>query len=281
MDMHGRLTERRAGGLVKVLELWFDDVPDSTRGFDLLVCHQRSAWLHPRRWLYYNTLLFDLTRTPEQLLADTNRTTNREIRKARDQDGVVCGFEDAPDPAALEAFVAYYNANVADTGRQPLTLDGLERYRRAGLLGLCWAKAADGTVLVRRTNVCHAGQGRVRGLFGVSLETADHDLRTLAGRANRLLHHMEMLHYRELGYRVYDFGGWYTGTEDPKRLAINRFKAGFGGRPVQGYDCEQPISLVGWAYYLARLLADRLFRPDRLKERARRRTPAEGMAPDE
>ena len=49
------------------------------------------------------------------------------------------------------------------------------------------------------------------------------------------------------------------------------FKAGFGGRVAVGYDCEEPVSLWGRLYYLTRSIVRRLFQPDQVKERARRR----------
>lgn len=265
------IREKRAGGLVRVLVVWFDDMPESTRGYDLLICRQRSQWLHANRWLYYYTRVFDLTQSEEQLLEQMNSTTVKEIKRAREKDGVSCSFNLTPTHVEINDFVQFTNSNARAPGQSHVVTREMEKLNDAGLLMLSRVEREDGTVLVWRANLTHVGQGRARCLYGGSLNTSDQVLRSLAGRANRLLHFNEMLFFKGLGYRIYDFGGWYAGKEDAKRLQINQFKAGFGGRVAVGYDCEEPVSLWGRLYYLTRSIVRRLFQPDQVKERARRR----------
>jgi hypothetical protein len=270
MAQDGRLRDVRAKGLVRVMEVWFDDEPDRA-GCDLLLRWQRSRFSHPRRWMYFNTLLFDLTRTERELVDDLKRTTRQDITRAADRDHITCHFTPSPSREEVAAFCAFYDRNIEGTGRREMNADRLWQMREAGLLQLAEARGPDGTVLVMRANLCHRGQGKVRGLFGVTLATADRSEHSMAGRANRFLHLMEMFHYKLEGYRMYDFGGWYAGDDDPKRMAINHFKAGFGGRLAYGYDCEEPVTWKGWLYLLLRNVANRLFRKEAIRERERRR----------
>jgi hypothetical protein len=65
------------------------------------------------------------------------------------------------------------------------------------------------------------------------------------GRANRLHHWSDMLRFRGEGFGIYDFGGWYAGTQDETLLRINRFKERFGGELVVQYNCDQAITWKG------------------------------------
>lgn len=65
------------------------------------------------------------------------------------------------------------------------------------------------------------------------------------GRANRLHHWSDMLRFRDEGFGIYDFGGWYSGTQNQALLQINRFKKSFGGELVRQYNCDEAITWKG------------------------------------
>ena len=82
-----------------------------------------------------------------------------------------------------------------------------------------------------------------------------------------------MLTFKSEKIRMYDFGGWYAGSEDEKRLGINRFKEGFGGKIAYGYDCVEPVSLKGRIYLMLRAAKRKFMDPQARREWNRRRTP--------
>ena len=65
------------------------------------------------------------------------------------------------------------------------------------------------------------------------------------GRANRLHHWLDVLRFRDEGFAIYDFGGWYAGRENEELLRINCFKESFGGKVVFHYKCDQGLSWKG------------------------------------
>jgi lipid II:glycine glycyltransferase (peptidoglycan interpeptide bridge formation enzyme) len=67
----------------------------------------------------------------------------------------------------------------------------------------------------------------------------------LTGRLNRFLHWHDIRFFKNKGLLVYDLGGWYHGSDDKKKLAINAFKAEFGGVVAREYNCLLPVSLLG------------------------------------
>ena len=57
--------------------------------------------------------------------------------------------------------------------------------------------------------------------------------RALCGRANRLLLHRALLHFKAEGFSVFDMGGYQL---DPSKTTVDRFKQKLGGTRVVLYD---------------------------------------------
>lgn len=91
--------------------------------------------------------------------------------------------------------------------------------RDAGILDLSRALDADGNVLVWHCQ--YGAQARIRQLHSASLfrHTPDKDRARLISRANRYHHYCDMLRFRESGYAIFDFGGWYAGKDDVESSA--------------------------------------------------------------
>ena len=273
----GQIRSTRRGGRVRVVETWYDDDPASLGGYDVWISHQRSRRLSPWGWHYRYTLMVDLTRSPEELLKRMNDTTSREIRKAGTKDGLEVVFIPEPTEADLQVLADAYDANPNAPGQPPMERDRLRELWQAGFLHLSEARAPDGTVLVRHAVLLHRRSGIAQPWYQVSTyhQVKDQAGVQLIGRANRWLYYQEFLHFKELGCRAYDLNGWYTGSDDPKRLKINQFKEGFRGRIAFGYDCEEALTLRGWAYVVLRTLKRWLFLRERARELRRlRRKPA-------
>jgi hypothetical protein len=263
---------------LKVGEVYFDETPDCS-GLDIVFYHHRSAPVHPQRWLYSYTLTVDLTQTADDLLSMMNRNTSYQVRRARDRDGITARAIPATDEA-IDEFVRFYNRFAGAAGRRPLSPDILQRLAAVDMLTLTCAESPTGERLVCHSLVCSRSQRRVRvrHLSSQLHSVDDNARRALIGRANRYLHYWDMLFFQEQGIQVFDFGGWYAGTEDQARLRINTFKERFGGVVTLGYDCEEPLSLKGKLYLAARQVYWRLCCPDMIRERQRRRRPAPPQA---
>ena len=100
----------------------------------------------------------------------------------------------------------------------------------------------------------------------------DNELRAVVGRANRLLHWKDIIGFKAEGLEVYDFGGWYAGSEDQALLKINQFKEGFGGSRVEQVNAALALSWRGWVYLKVRhLLSPRQRKQLQLRLQALRR----------
>ena len=82
--------------------------------------------------------------------------------------------------------------------------------------------------------------------------TDDGERRSLIGRANRALHYLNMLNFKDRGITTYDLGGYALGTQDPELQEVNEFKDSFGGQLIEESNY---ISLpLHWARKLNALL---------------------------
>jgi hypothetical protein len=263
----------RFKGLVRVLEVWFDDEPLERSGADLIKYWQRSKPTCSRNWLYYYTLLIDIDLSPEELLSRMHSGNAQQIRRAMSKDRFECQFIPSPSDQAIESFIQFHDAVHGPGSDLQLDRAALKHIASSGLLALSKVSTQEGKVVAWHAYVCHLGQTRARCDLSVTLrpDTQDSDARNFIGRGNRLLHYRDMLALRELGIRTYDFGGWYPRSDDQKRLNINRFKEGFGGEVVREYQGEIPLTLLGKLYLGFRQFKWRLLHKEQWDEFIRRR----------
>ena len=134
----------------------------------------------------------------------------------------------------IEEFVDYYNEFARGKRVEPLERSYVERQCATGALVLSRVRDAEHT-LVWHSHV-HIGARACLRHSASLFRGQDKGFRSLVGRANRWLHLRDMVFFKGEGCTLYDFGGWYAGTEDQQRLMINRFKEGFGGQKALQYN---------------------------------------------
>ncbi|AWO93178.2 MULTISPECIES: GNAT family N-acetyltransferase [Bradyrhizobium] len=235
----------------RIEEFWFDEaIPQ--RGVDVAWLCQRLAIPEITQPSAKYTLVVDLTLSDEQLLANMQSETRYEIRRAQNKDALEFWAPTAPDPSSLAAFYDLFAQFAADKGLSPVRMEYLGAAARAGVLRL-GRMLHEGEVVVWHSYLLIGS--RVRLLHSASLFRGQAPARrSLIGRANRLLHWLEMQHFRGAGATLYDFGGWYAGHDDEDLLRINRFKEGFGGTVRQEAQGVRALTLLGRAYLWARPL---------------------------
>lgn len=203
---------------------WFSERPRMTDGLRLMrytQCQGREQCLgFVRR--DFQTKIVDLTVSPDDLKAQTSKNTLYKARRA-ERDGVTCHFD-----GDVARFRFFYNEIAEAQGRAPIPKGLLESASPA-----CRIVQADldGETLVMHSYLADPEQRRVRLWHSASryVTGSDSSARNAIGMANRLLHWQCLLRFKEEGFEVYDFGGYSADTSDQKKMAINRFKDGFGG----------------------------------------------------
>jgi hypothetical protein len=229
--------------LYRTAVVFFDDSPD-LRGIDIV------RYFHRRERIGASvsdspTLVIDLTRTPDELLADMRKDTRYEIRRAAEKDLVTYQCLDSRDGATLLRFCDAYDQFAALKNLAPADRRTLTAYAYGDVLDLSTVSSPDGNVLVWHAYVRSHSRARLLHSASALRETADKDARTLLGRANRFHHWKDMLRFKEAGLREYDLGGYAKAAPSDELRQVNRFKESFGGRVADEYNSVAARTLKG------------------------------------
>ncbi len=231
-------------GPVRIAEIWFDDDFEAARA-DIVRFRNRSTPPEEGHCVEWYTLIVDLAQEVAAIEAKIKSDARYAIRRAAAKDQLIYNYHEQPVDEVIEAFLAFYRQFAGATGLPDINLAHLRLMRDTRKLILTNVQTAGGEDLVWHSYLC--GKDRVRLLHSASLfRTADNSAyRQLVGRANRYHHWVDFLKFKEAGFRSYDFGGWYSGTDDPDKLRINRFKEEFGGTVAPTYYGEVALTLLG------------------------------------
>ncbi len=208
-----------------ISKIWFSNKID----FSVLTVYYQSSVYQKIPGMIskaFYTKIIDLQQPESQILADFEKGTKYEIRRAQ-VDGIVCSAASDPGKTAL-----FYNdfaktknlgllnaANISSSPHKFFTIAKINE-----------------NVLVCHLYICDKSKGRVRLLnSGTKITDGNSVERALIGRANRYLHFWDISYFKNLGFTEYDLGGYAYGTSNKSLLGINSFKDSFGGEFVKEY----------------------------------------------
>ena len=227
-----------------VAEVFYEraHVPDRV---DLIQYRQVQGTCPGESCAPFYTLVLDLQPDLEVLLRQVDSNARYEIRRASQRDNVTIEHLDSTDIATLGELWEAYDEFAASAGLSPISRPLVRTYSGAGLLRITRAHDADRSCTV--WHVYLRTRSRARLLHSVSAfrSLGDTATKALHGRVNRLLHWEDIRWFKEHGTTSMDFGGWYAGTTDKKRLAVNEFKKQFGGKLVCEYNCHRALTARG------------------------------------
>ncbi len=227
-------------------EVWFDEQPPRDARVDIVLYRDRGAPIPNARQVPRLTLITDLTADADAIIDRFNGDCRYKIRRAQEKDGVRAGFITDPE-SSLEPFSNFYDAFARQKSLPPCDRAWLAAASRAGHLVLSAAYADSGDALVWHAYVRTGCTARLQ--YTVSLfRDKDTRLRSLIGRTNRWLHWKDMLSFKAMDTRRYDWGGIFLDESIPEQAGINEFKRSFGGSREQHYDCTVPLTLKGHIY---------------------------------
>lgn len=229
---------------IRIVECWNDEVPEAN-GADLIRRFQQTERLSGMLCREFHTVLLDLTQEQQTIFERMKRGTRYEIRRALSADDLSHGHWNGTEQNIFDEFCTYAEQFLTQKGQPKLDREWLGLMARAGLIELTRIDDLKAQRLV--WHAYHRSRDRVTLLYSASLfrQNPSGEFRNLIGRANRLHHWLDMLHFKEAGISTYDFGGWYHGNKDEERLRINKFKEQFGGKVVKNFICEEALTLKG------------------------------------
>jgi hypothetical protein len=200
------------------------------------------------------SLVNDLSASEETIMAAFGNTNRYKIKRAASKDGLEA--ECVPEPRTqLDRFSDFYDEFARQKGLPLAYRRGLSAACDAGQLHLTYA-AREGWKLVWHAYITHGR--KIALLHSASLFRDMRNVdRALLGRANRWLHWRDMLYFKQMGLRCYDWGGVFEDESDPEKAGINTFKREFGGNAVRTFNCSVAVTLKGRAYLALRHVLDR------------------------
>lgn len=184
------------------------------------------------------------------LFSNISRSTRYNIKRAiREQLKFDIGSN--LSEKEIEDFSELYNCFARKKKIEPCNTSKLRALNKKGLLFISRIRDHDGQVLC--THASSINGSRAYLLYSCSIRLfVDPSLRNSVGRANKYLHWMEILYFKQHGFSIYDFSGLSLEKNNTELQKIDYFKHKFGGSEVMEYKCYEAKSLLGKIvlYYL-------------------------------
>ena len=227
-------------------EVWYDEEPVGDSGVDIVLYRQRETPLANARSAPCLSLVTDLAADENAILDQFGKDCRYKVRRAETKDGLRMEFILRPSDR-LDEFRAFYDAFAAQRSLAPSNHQWLGAACDAGQLALTTA-SRNGEALVWHAYVMSGKTAQLQ-YTGSCFRDRENEYRALVGRANRWLHWKDMLQFKAMGMKRYDWGGLFEDESLPERAGINQFKKDFGGQQVRSYDCTLPVTLKGRVYF--------------------------------
>lgn len=227
---------------IKIEEVWFSAKKENDKKVDVIsYCQAPSAFAFLNKKV--RTLINDLTISEEEIWQGIHRKCKQEIKHAEEKGIlIVINYSDSITQEMINELHASH-AQFTKEKRLPLSFNELD------YLGLWWnsghmmiSKALfNGKVIVYH---CYIYDDNIaRGILSTSHYRSDASVdKQLVGMANRLLHFRDMMEFKKLGLKVYDWAGI---SDDPAIRHITEFKRKFGGVERETYYVLEAFTMKG------------------------------------
>lgn len=206
-------------------EIWFaeENLPNLISGNNLFIQSTQLPRSGAEDITPFQTLIFDLTASEEELFSKVNSTFRRHIRKAGKIDIKINKIVRGKEQFFFDNWHKWNE--LKEMGEVPISR--IDRLIDSGKLELFQAVKNDLPIIFH----AYIQDGNRARLFSSHHNVSVSD-KNLIGYANKFLHWKKVLHYKNLGFAIYDFGG-YAPEEVP---GIAYFKRCFGGEIENSYN---------------------------------------------
>ncbi|PIE00894.1 MAG: hypothetical protein CSA79_01855 [Thiothrix nivea] len=185
------------------------------------------------------TLITDLNLAEEPLFSSLSRKTRNEIRRyQRGSDYVL--QQDTP----FTDFLPAYNQFAVRRGLSRFSAQDVDSYGRENLYLLSMARS--GRAEIFDLYLCDPLQRYVTGLLSCSPidDIRDRQQRRQLSIARRYLLWFAILHFKQAGFQVFDWGGYAPDDPNPVIRRISEFKLSFKGIVTPVYQHYSPTYWV-------------------------------------
>jgi lipid II:glycine glycyltransferase (peptidoglycan interpeptide bridge formation enzyme) len=186
-----------------------------------------------------HTLINDLSPSEEEIFSGFQSRTRSYIRKAQRE-----AFFTLDKQVSLNEFMPFCDRFSRDKGLSYFELQGMDKLAASDFA--IFAMRREGKIVFAHLYLCSQEEKTASLLISASdpeLSQQD-EINTHMGRANRELHWLAIQHFKQQGFKYYDWGGYALDTEDPSLQGINRFKRHFNGELKPIYNYYSPSYLL-------------------------------------
>lgn len=246
-------------GFIKAQEVWFDAEQQLAEDADLLFYNQIGQRTRHNSQEFH-TLVLNLLDDEDVLYQNITKNNRYEINRAQNKDELIHLFFEGKNltESIVENFVKAYNSFADERSKGTIKVQDFLKYAKNGNLVISIVEK-NKAPLVWHTYIVKNGRARLKTSNSV-FANEDNETRNLIGRANKWMHWQDALYFKKSGFKVYDFGGWYSGDSDKKLLGINKFKESFGGTIEISYNYTVVKTLKGKLYLLLNQLKSKFKR---------------------
>ncbi len=174
-----------------------------------------------------HTIELDLEQDTETITANFSKQI-RQQAKIAETEGITCHFHQQVDD-----FVHFFNEFAVKKNTHLVSKQIIENI--GSNLKLSFA-VYNGQVLAAHSYLTDFETGIVRHHHSATKRLDEHIDRNLIGRANKYLTVKNIYHFKEDGYKIFDFGGYAKDTSNESLKGINNYKLLFGGKVVESID---------------------------------------------
>lgn len=228
-----------------VIDCWYAEHAIKQKG---IIRYQEALRPIGKQPVEFRTLLSDLTEDQETILSHFSQNCKYKVRRAQ-REGVKCIFKrgreiEKEDIAEyVEFFEEFWCSKGVRYTEKEKDLELLTQYAAADAITMSIACVGEKKIVY---HIHILEEARARLYQSASQFRVDETISSnVVGFANRYLHYQDMLWFKELGKKQYDWGGAGTG-EDVE--SITKFKESFGGEPVIYYNGEEASGVMPRIY---------------------------------
>ena len=230
---------------LKIADIYFSNnyEKNNIKNVDIIIYVQVSkSCINCKKFF---TLHIDLSKEKDILFSDFKKNNKYEIKRAMNKDNLrLYILKDLSEDDIID-FSNFYNLFAKNKKLTKCNLNKLKVLKKNNALIISCVKSENDKPLCYHAYVLDSNRARL--LYSCSLFRLNKDSskKALIGRANRYLHWCDIIYFKNIGLKIYDFGGLALDNKNIQKTNIDRFKKGFGGEVITEYKYSKGISFLG------------------------------------
>lgn len=229
---------------IKVYENWFQYKYRLSNVFGLNVywhVKKQDRKTIPATRFISHTIELDLNQETDAINAGFSKQIRQQARIA-ETEGINCSF----NITDIDTFVEFFNDFARKKNTNLVSRRRMEEFGEGIKLSFA---LYNGELLAAHSYLVDKEAGIVRHHHAATRRLDDQIDRNLIGRANKYLTVKNIHHFKEEGYKTFDFGGYARDTTDESLKGINNYKLLFGGTVVES------VNYFSYGYWLLKKLS--------------------------